>query len=79
MNQETNNIIQDEHTRNLINGLHLLLTYYPQAKVRMGYSEEELTVREVTGILPPENDRHRMTGTGDYTFMKMLITGNTNS
>jgi len=37
--------IKNKHTQNLIKGLNLLLALYPKAKVRMGFSREELHVR----------------------------------
>ena len=48
---------KDKHTQNLINGLNLLLSYYPQAKVRKGSSEDELHVRGVNNDLPGEIQR----------------------
>lgn len=39
------NKIMDKNTQNLMKGLNLLLSLYPKARVRMGFSREELHVR----------------------------------
>jgi len=49
--------MKDESTQNLIKGLNLLLALYPKAKVRMGFSREELHVRGMEDDLVPETKK----------------------
>lgn len=42
----------DNTTREFVNGLLLILNLYPKAKVRSGYGDYEVTIRDVNGILP---------------------------
>lgn len=49
--------MKDESTQNLTKGLNLLLALYPKAKVRMGFSREELHVSGMEDDLVPETKK----------------------
>lgn len=42
--------VSDERTRNLFNGLNLLLNLFPNGRLRLGYSERELHFRTTDDI-----------------------------
>lgn len=49
--------MKDESTQNLIKGLNFLLALYPKAKVRIGFSREELHVKGMEDDLVPETKK----------------------